>query len=120
MTDQEQRTALPVLALKNIVVFPKLVIPLSVGRDVSRAAVDAAIEAHDGEILLLAQKDPNQENPAAADLNTTGTLAKIRKVLRSSVHSIEIIVSGVERIRAVDLRMGDRYFEPNPSLAARD
>jgi ATP-dependent Lon protease len=111
MNDQEQQTALPVLALKNVVVFPKLVIPLSVGRDVSRAAVDAAIETHDGEILLLAQKDPNQENPAAEDLNTTGTRAKIRKVLRSSSHSVEIIVSGMERVRASGLQMGERYFE---------
>ena len=114
MNEEQQRTALPVLALKNVVVFPKLVIPLSVGRDVSRAAVDAAIEHHDGEILLLAQRDPEQEGPAAEDLNTSGTLARIRKVLRSSAHSIEIIVSGMERIRAVDLQMGEKYFHAIP------
>ncbi|MBE0548729.1 MAG: endopeptidase La [Rubrivivax sp.] len=114
MNEEQQRTALPVLALKNVVVFPKLVIPLSVGRDVSRAAVDAAIELHDGEILLLAQRDPEQESPAATDLNSAGTLARIRKVLRSSAHSIEIIVSGMERIHAVDLQMGDKYFHAVP------
>lgn len=116
MNEQEQRNALPVLALKNVVVFPKLVIPLSVGRDVSRAAVDAAIESHDGEILLLAQKDPEQENPAAEDLNTIGTRARIRKVLRSSAHSVEIIVSGVDRVRVTNLRMGDRFLEAESDI----
>jgi len=116
MNEQEQRNALPVLALKNVVVFPKLVIPLSVGRDVSRAAVDAAIESHDGEILLLAQKDPEQENPAAEDLNTIGTRARVRKVLRSSAHSVEIIVSGVDRVRVRNLRMGDRFLEAESDI----
>ncbi|MBA3975618.1 MAG: endopeptidase La [Candidatus Solibacter sp.] len=114
MNEEHQPAALPVLALKNVVVFPKLVIPLSVGRDVSRAAVDAAIELHDGEILLLAQRDPEQESPAAADLNSAGTLARIRKALRSSAHSIEIIVSGMERVRAVDLQMGEKFFHAVP------
>jgi ATP-dependent Lon protease len=114
MNEKEQSFRLPVLALKNIVVFPKLVIPLSVGRDVSRAGVDAAIESHDGEIVLLGQKDPDQENPSAADLHSVGTRARIRKVLRSSANSIEIIVSGVERVRAIGLDMGERHFTAEP------
>ena len=58
MPDQTQTLlALPVLPLKNVVLFPKLVLPLSVGREASRAAVDAAIRDHEGEMILVAQKD---------------------------------------------------------------
>lgn len=120
MSDQENVQVLPVLALKNVVSFPKLVLPLSVGREASRAAVDAAIEGHEGEILMVAQKDPSLENPGPEDLHTVGTRAKIRKVLRTSVQSMEIIVSGMERISVLHLAGGAAYltatFEPLPLL----
>ena len=58
MPEQPQEPKpLPVLPLKNVVLFPKLVLPLSVGRDASRAAVDAAIRDHEGELILVAQKE---------------------------------------------------------------
>ncbi len=120
MSDQEKVNVLPVLALKNVVSFPKLVLPLSVGREASRAAVDAAIEGHEGEILLVAQRDPSLENPGPGDLHAVGTRAKIRKVLRTSAQSMEIIVSGMERIRVLHLAGGAAYltatFEPLPLL----
>ena len=74
---------LPVLPLKNIVLFPKLVLPLSVGRDASRAAVESAIRDHEGELVLIAQRDSNVEAPGPNDLHSFGTRAKIRKVLRT-------------------------------------
>ena len=67
MPDQSQTLlALPVLPLKNVVLFPKLVLPLSVGREGSRAAVDAAIRDHEGEMILVAQKDSGTENPGGS------------------------------------------------------
>lgn len=103
MPESEVPQMLPVLALKNVVLYPKLVLPLSVGREPSRAAVDAAIEKHEGEILLVAQRDPGVETPGADDLYQTGTRAKIRKILRTSQQSMEIIVSGMERIAVLRL-----------------
>jgi len=97
----EAPRALPVLPLKNVVLFPKLVLPLSVGREASRAAVDAAIKDHEGELILVAQKDPGTENPGPADLHTMATRAKIRKVLRTAPNAMELIVSGLERV-AID------------------
>jgi ATP-dependent Lon protease len=98
MPENQTPGALPVIALKNVVLYPKLVLPLSIGREASRAAVEAAIEKHEGEILLVAQRDPALESPAADDLYRVGTRAKIRKILRTSPQSMEIIVSGMERI----------------------
>ena len=65
MSESQAPAFLPVLALKNVVLFPKLVLPLSVGREASRAAVEVAIDKHEGEILLIAQRDPSQESPGA-------------------------------------------------------
>lgn len=103
MSESQAPLLLPVLALKNVVLYPKLVLPLSVGREASRAAVDVAIDKHEGEILLVAQRDPSMESPGASDLYEVGTRAKIRKVLRTSAQSMEIIVSGMERIAIVQL-----------------
>lgn len=109
--EQTQAPAkLPVLALKNVVSYPKLVLPLSVGREASRAAVEAAIDKHEGEILLVAQRDPALENPGEGDLYELGTRAKIRKILRTSAQSMEIIVSGMERIAVLELSTGGSYL----------
>ena len=110
MSEKKTVQALPVLALKNVVLFPKLVLPLSVGREPSRAAVDSAIEDHEGEILLVAQRDPAQESPGADDLYDVGTRARIRKVLRTSPQSMEIIVSGLERIGLLKLDTSGAYL----------
>lgn len=98
MAEQQNAAALPVLPLKNVVLYPKLVLPLSVGRESSRAAVEAAIRDHEGEMIMVAQRDPSVENPGPGDLYQYGTRAKIRKVLRTSSVTMDIIVSGLERV----------------------
>jgi ATP-dependent Lon protease len=98
MSDATQILTLPVLPLKNLVLFPKLLLPLSVGRDASRAAVEAAIKLHDGELVLVAQRDAAVDAPTPDDLYGFGTRAKIRKVLRSQPGLIEVVVSGLERV----------------------
>jgi ATP-dependent Lon protease len=101
---------LPILALKNVVVFPKLVIPLSVGREASRAAVERSIDHDGGELLLIAQKDASVEAPTPDDLHRIGTRAKIRKVLRTSAQSMEIIVSGLERVAVSRIDTSQPYL----------
>jgi ATP-dependent Lon protease len=103
MSETINHLELPVLPLKNIVLFPKLVLPLSVGRDASRAAVESAIKDHEGELILIAQRSSETENPGPADLHNFGTRAKIRKVLRTSSSLIEIVVSGLERVGVVSM-----------------
>src|SRR3954451_8751069 len=89
---------LPVLPLKNTVLFPYLLMPLSVCRSHSLAAVQAALGTEDKEIILLAQKDPSVDIPAQADLYTVGTRAVIRKMARPNENLMEVLVMGVERV----------------------
>ena len=73
---------LPLLPLKNSVLFPGLLMPLSVGRPGSIAAVEAALATEEKEIVMVAQRDANEDTPNAADLFTIGTRAAIRRAHR--------------------------------------
>jgi ATP-dependent Lon protease len=110
MSDSPKTLKLPVLPLKNVVLFPKLVLPLSVGRDASRAAVEAAIKQHDGELILMSQRSPEVDVPGEADLYTFGTHARIRKVLRTSQNLVEIVVSGLERVGILSIDASGPYL----------
>ena len=103
MPEKNDVRKLPVLPLKNVVLFPNLTLPLTVGREASRAAVDSAIRDHEGELVMVAQRDASQENPGAGDLYSFGTRAKIRKVLRTGPAAMDIIVSGLERVHLLHL-----------------
>src|SRR5271169_133313 len=94
----EELRALPVLALKNSVLFPGLLMPLSVGRPASVAAVEAALSSEDKEIVVVGQPNPNVEAPKGSDLYTIGTRAVIRRTQRPRPDHIEIMVLGMERV----------------------
>jgi ATP-dependent Lon protease len=91
---------LPVLPLRDVVVFPHMVIPLFVGRDKSMQALERAMAA-DKRILLLAQKSPETDDPAEADLYTVGTLAQVLQLLKLPDGTIKVLVEGLSRV-AVD------------------
>ncbi|MGE8226308.1 MAG: endopeptidase La [Stenotrophomonas sp.] len=91
---------LPVLPLRDVVVFPHMVIPLFVGRDKSMQALERAMES-DKRILLLAQKSAETDDPAAADLYTVGTLAQVLQLLKLPDGTIKVLVEGLSRV-AVD------------------
>ena len=110
MSDSPNILKLPVLPLKNVVLFPKLVLPLSVGRDASRSAVEAAIKQHDGELILISQRSPEVDVPGEADLYSFGTHARIRKVLRTSQNLVEIVVSGLERVGILSVDASGPYL----------
>lgn len=104
MTNVNQETSiLPVLPLKNTILFPGLLLPLSVGRESSVKAVEAALKTEAKEILLVAQRDPQLESPEQDDLYTIGTKAVIRKSSRPGEGVLEILVLGIERVVVVKL-----------------
>ncbi|MFL6417450.1 MAG: endopeptidase La [Bryobacteraceae bacterium] len=104
MTNVNQETSvLPVLPLKNTILFPGLLLPLSVGRESSVKAVEAALKTEAKEILLVGQRDPQLESPEQDDLYTIGTKAVIRKSSRPGDGVLEILVLGVERVVVVKL-----------------
>ena len=89
---------LPVLPLRDVVVFPHMVIPLFVGRDKSIRALDLAMEA-DKRILLVAQKSAETDDPAGDDLYEVGTLAHVLQLLKLPDGTIKVLVEGVSRVK---------------------
>ena len=84
------------LPLRDVVVYPHLVIPLFVGRDKSIAAIERANDG-DKKILLVAQKSANQDEPKAKDLYRIGTLATIIQTLKLPDGTVKVLVEGLQR-----------------------
>lgn len=105
-TETRDETRLPVLPLRDVVVYPNMVIPLFVGRDRSMKALDAAM-AGDKQIVLLAQKSPDIDDPVADDLYAIGTLATVIQLLKLPDGTIKVLVEGVQRVRAEDVALHD-------------
>src|SRR3954463_16092980 len=102
--------SLPALPLKNTVLFPGLLLPLSVGRESSMGAVQAALNTEEKEIILIAQRDPQVDSPQQDDLYTIGTKAVIRKSSRPNDGLMEILVLGVERVVIVKLDAAEPFL----------
>ncbi|MGB7419991.1 MAG: endopeptidase La [Erythrobacter sp.] len=88
----------PLLPLRDIVVFPGMVVPLFVGREKSVAALEAAMEASK-DIFLLAQRDPATDDPAGEDLYEIGTVAQVLQMLKLPDGTVRVMVEGVERAK---------------------
>ncbi len=97
---------LPVLPLRDVVVFPHMVIPLFVGRDKSMQALERAMEA-DKRILLVAQKSAETDDPTGADLYTVGTLAQVLQLLKLPDGTIKVLVEGLARVAVDRIREQD-------------
>ena len=102
----QERLVLPVLPLRDVVVFPHMVIPLFVGRDKSMQALERAMEA-DKRILLVAQKSAETDDPGAADLYTVGTLAQVLQLLKLPDGTIKVLVEGLSRVSVEKIREHD-------------
>jgi len=89
---------IPVLPLRDVVIFPYVVIPLLVGRPASLAAIEAAL-AEDKIILLVAQRDGEKQEPASADLHRTGVIGRVVQVSRLPTGTTRVLVEGIARAR---------------------
>ena len=117
MADTNQESVffnLPMLPLRDVVVYPHMVLPLFVGRAKSIAALDAAME-NDEPVFLLAQKNPNNEDPGAEDLYRIGTLANVLQVLKLPDGTVKVLVEGTRRAEVVEVDDSGDYF----TVAAR-
>jgi ATP-dependent Lon protease len=101
---------LPVLPLKNTVLFPNLFIPLTAGRPASVAAVEAARASEDKTIVLLTQRDASVEQPGADDLYTVGTRAVIKKLNRAE-GGVQLLVQGLERVALVRMEQTEPFLK---------
>jgi ATP-dependent Lon protease len=113
MSSEEQLNipeTLPVLVLRDIVVFPYMIVPLYVGRAKSKRAVDKALNS-DRMILLLTQKDPNVEDPTEQQLYMSGTVGLIVRMLKLPDGRMRVLVQGISRVKVNMLNDDGRIIE---------
>ena len=106
---------LPVLPLRDIVVFPHMIVPLFVGRDKSVAALEAAMGA-DKEIFLVAQLDPGEDDPARDDLYDTGVTATVLQLLKLPDGTVRVLVEGKQRAKLATLEEGGAHLSATVDL----
>ena len=112
MTDTPENPTLkqvPLLPLRDIIVFPHMVVPLFVGRERSIAALEQAMSG-DKEIMLSAQRKAKTNNPQPGEIFDIGTLATIIQLLRLPDGTVKVLVEGNQRMRVVEYVEQDEYF----------
>lgn len=101
---------LPVLPLRDIVVFPGMVVPLFVGREKSVKALESVVKANN-RIILVSQKNGSQDAPNKEDLYLVGTLATVLQLLRLPDGTVKVLVEGVSRCKLTGFTDNDEYYE---------
>ncbi|HET7587299.1 MAG TPA: endopeptidase La [Gammaproteobacteria bacterium] len=107
---------LPVLPLRDVVVYPHMVIPLFVGRDKSIAALETAMRG-DKQILLVAQKTPEVDEPGEDDIYDVGTMATVLQLVRLPDGTVKVLVEGTGRAHIANLLVGDHLSAQVEMLA---
>ncbi len=100
----------PVLPLRDIVVFPHMIVPLFVGREKSVRALEEVMK-EDKQILLSSQIDPTQDEPTAEGIYRAGVLANVLQLLKLPDGTVKVLVEGRVRVRIVEFVPNDAYFE---------
>ena len=110
MSDPSAAAQYPVLPLRDIVVFPHMIVPLFVGREKSVRALEDVM-ADDKQILLLTQRDAAQDDPEPKDLFDIGTVGTILQLLKLPDGTVKVLVEGAQRCRVTDFSDNDDFFE---------
>ncbi len=106
---------LPVLPLRDIVVFPHMVVPLFVGRQKSIAALEEVMR-EDKRILLVAQRNAGDDEPTADTIYKVGTLAQVLQLLKLPDGTVKVLVEGTERAKVEEFTARPDFFEASISL----
>ncbi len=105
----EKTDTLVLLPLRDVVVYPHMVLPLFVGRPKSISALDAAME-NDQPVFLLAQRNPGDEDPGAGDLHDMGTVANVLQVLKLPDGTVKVLVEGIHRAKPLEINDDGDHF----------
>ena len=105
-----QTQSYPLLPLRDMVVFPHMIVPLFVGREKSVRALEAVM-AEDKQILLISQKDHAQEDPGSDDIYRVGVLANVLQLLKLPDGTVKVLVEGRSRVEITDFIENDAFFE---------
>lgn len=110
---------LPMMSLREVVMFPRSIAPLFVGREASIKAIEQAVAAHDKKIFLVAQRSPETEKPASDDLFEMGTVSKILQMLRLPDGTIKVLFEGLYRAEWEPETMGVGEDADYPMVTVR-
>jgi ATP-dependent Lon protease len=110
MNNETRAVKLPVLPIKRTVLFPGIMMPLTVGRERSTAAVEAATKTEEKTILVVAQRDPQKDAPGLEDLYTIGTKAIVKQIGRSDEGTIQVLVQGLERVALLKVEQTEPFL----------
>jgi len=105
-----ENTVFPVLPLRDIVVFPGMIVPLFVGRDKSVNALENVMK-NDKKILLVAQRDAGDDDPDEADIYTVGVIASVLQLLKLPDGTVKVLVEGEHRAEVIEYTRTDDFFE---------
>ncbi len=105
---------LPLLPLRDVVVYPHMVIPLFVGRDKSIKALESAMEG-EKRILLVAQKNATTDEPTESDIYQVGTVATVLQLLKLPDGTVKVLVEGLYRCEVTDFEDGEEFYQGNAS-----
>src|SRR3546814_4143076 len=125
MLDSDKGALFPVLPLRDIVVFPHMIVPLFVGREKSVRALEDVMR-DDKQILLVTQKDSGKDDPAPEDLFTVGTVGTILQLLKLPDGTVKVLVEGSQRARISEFTDNDEFFqaiaevEPEEAVEAKE
>lgn len=110
-----ERLGIPVLPLRDVVVYPHMVIPLFVGREKSIRCLDAAMDA-DKQVFLVAQKDAGVEEPAEGDIYDVGAVATILQLLKLPDGTVKVLVEGTQRAKVKSWQPDGDFFRADIEL----
>jgi ATP-dependent Lon protease len=105
----------PILPLRDIVVFPHMIVPLFVGREKSVRALEEVMQ-DDRDIVLTSQKDPNEDNPTEEGIYSVGVVASVLQLLKLPDGTVKVLVEGRSRVKIEKFLQNDNYFEGEASL----
>jgi ATP-dependent Lon protease len=111
MQDGENISILSLLPLRDVVVFPNMILPLFVGRAKSIKAIEKAINSNNSKIFLATQRDAKIDDPAEKDIFNIGILAEILQVLKLPDGTIKVLVEGITRAKIIEFIGLEEYFE---------
>lgn len=101
----------PVVPLRDIVIFPHMIVPIFVGRDASVSALDEAISSSQKEIILVLQQNSEPEHPEDKDLSRVGVMGNLLQVLRLPDNTIKLLVQGGKRVRIDSFDFSQKYIQ---------
>jgi ATP-dependent Lon protease len=113
------KTILPLLPLRDVVVYPQIVQPLFVGRPKSIKALEVAMSTGK-QVLLVAQKSPSEDDPSERDIFDIGTVASILQLIRLPDGTVKVLVEGVSRARIKSVELATDYYQASISLVNAD